>query len=241
MAVATWIGLAWRKQWSEENLFVMGWFLAGAVLSYIPTDFQIHMLNSWQIPMMLLVTKGLYDFIAPAIAQWKFRIQNSEFRIGDRAKRLVVVAFVLAVLPTNVYLWAWRFVDLTRHDYPFYLHRDDVAALDWLRENTSPDNVVLCSLTVGEYVPAVSGNTAFLAHWVQTVDVYDKRDRVARFFDADAPDEERAETLHAFGVDYVLHGPAERTLGDYDPQTSPFLEKVFFSPYTAIYRVKEEF
>jgi hypothetical protein len=231
VAVTTWIGLAWRKQWSEENLFVMGWFLAGAALNYIPTDFQIHMLNSWQIPMMILVTKGLYEFIAPAIAQWKSRI-------GDRAKRWVVVTFLLAVLPTNVYLWAWRFVDLARHDYPFYLHRDDVTALDWLRENTFPDDVVLCSLTVGQYVPTISGNTAFLAHWAQTVDFYDKSDRVTRFFDATASDEERAETLHAFSVDYILRGPAERELGDYDPAATPWLELVFSAPQVDVYRVK---
>jgi hypothetical protein len=238
VAAATWVGLAWRKRWSEENLFVMGWFLAGAVLNYIPTDFQIHMLNSWQIPMMILVTKGLYEFIAPVIAQWKFRIWNLEFGIGDRAKRLIVVAFALAVLPTNVYLWAWRFVDLERHNYPFYLHRDDVAALDWLRENTSPDDVVLCSLTVGQYVPALSGNTAFLAHWAQTVDFYDKRNRVARFFDAAAPDEERAETVRAFGVGYVLRGPAERELGDYDPAIAPWLVLTFSRPQVDVYRVK---
>jgi len=238
-AVATWMGLAWRKrqpgrrQWSEENLFVMGWFLAGAALNYIPTDFQIHMLNSWQIPMMILVTKGLYDFVVPAIMRTRIgRI------CGWEAKRLVVAAFVLAVLPTNVYLWAWRFVDLARHDYPFYLHRDDVAALDWLRERTLPDDIVLSSLTVGQYVPAVSGNTAFLAHWAQTVGFYDKRDRVARFFDAAAADQERAETLRAFGVDYVFHGPAERALGGYDPAATPWLTLVFSAPQVDVYRVE---
>lgn len=240
LAVATWIGLAWRKQWSEENLFVMGWFLAGAMLNYIPTDFQIHMLNSWQIPIMILVTKGLHEFIVPAIARWRFGIRDSGFGIGDRAKRLVGVAFLLAVLPTNVYLWTWRFVDLARHDYPYYLYRDEIAALDWLRENTSPDDVVLSSLTVGQYVPAVSGNTAFLAHWAQTVDFYDKRDRVARFFDAAASDVERAETLHTFGVDYVLYGPAERELGDYDPAVASWLALAFSMPQVDVYRVKDD-
>ena len=45
VAVVAGIGLAWKKRWSEENLFVMGWFLTGGILNYIPTDFQIHMLN----------------------------------------------------------------------------------------------------------------------------------------------------------------------------------------------------
>jgi uncharacterized membrane protein len=100
--------------------------------------------------------------------------------------------------------------------------------------------VVLCSLTVGQYVPAVSGNTAFLAHWAQTVDFYDKRDRVARFFDAATPDVERAETLHAFGVDYVLYGPAEHRLGDYDPASTPWLTLVFSAPQVAVYRVQDD-
>jgi hypothetical protein len=237
LAIVTWIGLAWRKRWSEENLFIMGWFLAGAVLNYIPTDFQIHMLNSWQVPMMLLVTKGVYAFIAPVLAEWKLGIRFPGFRVGDRVKYL---ALVLVVLPTNVYLWTWRFVDLARHDYPFYLHQDDVAALDWLREHTSPEDVVLCSLTVGQYVPGISGNTAFLAHWAQTVDFYDKQDRVARFFSADTLDEERAETLHSFGVDYVLHGPAERKLGDYDPGITPWLALALSTPQTDVYSVKDD-
>lgn len=232
LAVATWIVTAVKKQWSEENLFVMGWFVAGAALNYIPTDFQIHMLNSWQIPMMILVTKGLYDLIAPAII-------NRRPVTGEKVIRWTVVALVLVVLPTNVYLWAWRFVDLARHDYPFYLHRDDVAALNWLQENTSPDDIVLSSLTVGQYVPALSGNTAFLAHWAQTVGFYDKRDRVTRFFDATAPDRERTETLHTYGVDYVLHGPAERELGDYDPVTAPWLALTFSAPQIDVYRVQE--
>jgi hypothetical protein len=232
LAVTAWIGLVWRKQWSEENLFVIGWFLAGAMLNYIPTDFQIHMLNSWQIPIMVLVTKGLYDFVTPAIANWRPTV-------GEKATRWVVVVFAIAVLPTNLYLWAWRFVDLARHDYPFYLHREDAAALDWLRENTSPDDVVLCSLTIGQYVPAVSGNTAFLAHWAQTVDFYDKRNRVARFFDVAAPDEERVETIYNFGVDYVFYGPAERELGDYDPATASWLDLTFSAPKAEVYRVKD--
>jgi len=237
LAVATWIGLAWKKQWAEENLFVMGWFLAGAMLNYIPTDFQIHMLNSWQIPMMVLVTKGLHDFIVPAIAQ-KFATRDIKFANVDRIQRLVGIIFILAVLPTNVYLWTWRFMELARHDYPYYLYRDDVTALGWLQENTSADDIVLSSLTVGQYVPALSGNTAFLAHWAQTVDFYDKQERVMRFFDGTTSEKERAETVQTFGIDYVFHGPAERALGDYDPATNPWLMLEFSTLKVDVYSVK---
>lgn len=232
VAVATWMGLAWRKQWSEENLFVMGWFLTGGMLNYIPTDFQIHMLNSWQIPMMILAAKGLYDFIAPAIADWRCAI-------GEKVSRWVAVVFVTAVLPTNLYLWAWRFVDLARHTYPYYLYRDEIEALNWLDEYADPADVVLSSVTIGQYVPAISGNTSFLAHWAQTVAFYDKTERVERFFDVAVSDAERVDTLQAFDVAYVYYGPSERALGEYDPGESLLFTEVLSSPHVKLYAVQE--
>jgi hypothetical protein len=233
VAVGSWLALARKRQWAEGNLFVMGWFVAGAALNYIPTDFQIHMLNGWQIPMMILVTMGLHDLIAPAIAR-------RPSLGGQKAAQWLAAVFLIAVLPTNLYLWAWRFIDLRRHDYPYYLYRDEIAALEWLRENTAPEDIVLSSLTVGQYVPALSGNTAYLAHWAQTVDFYEKEQRVAAFFDAATPDAERAETIAAFGVDHVFHGPAERALGAFDPAAAPWLALTYSSPKVNVYSIQPD-
>jgi len=63
---------------------------------------------------------------------------------------------------------------------------------------------------------------------------------VMRFFDAETPDEERAETVHTFGVDYVLRGPAERALGDYDPAATPWLKRAFSSPQVVVYAVESD-
>ncbi|NLE45706.1 MAG: hypothetical protein GX620_13370 [Chloroflexi bacterium] len=238
LAAIAWIGMAVRRHWSDERLFVMGWFAAGAVLIYIPTDYQIHMLNSWQIPMVILATGGLYDVIIPAISKIGVGIRGLGLN-RQRVSQLVIVTFLLAVIPTNLYLWVWRFVDLARHDHPYFLYRDEVAALDWLRENTSADDVVLSSITIGQYVPALSANTAFLAHWAQTVDFYDKSERVESFFDTTVSDDARVETLRTFGVAYVFHGPAERALGGYDPGQSSLFREVYSSPAVRLYAVRE--
>jgi uncharacterized membrane protein len=187
----------------------------------------------------MLATVGLYRAIFPALAESRL-LRRLAARTPLRPRSLVAALLVLAVLPTNVYLFAWRFVDLGRHGAPFYLHRDEVAALEWLDANTLPDAVVLSSLTVGQYVPPLAGNTAFLAHWAQTVDFYDKRDRVTRFFDNDIEEADRLETVCTFGVDYVFHGPSERTLGAYRPQDATWLAQAFTTPEVAVYRVERQ-
>ena len=41
-------------------------------------------------------------------------------------------ALLLLVVPTNVYLLLWRVTELARHERPFFLHRDEADALEWL-------------------------------------------------------------------------------------------------------------
>jgi hypothetical protein len=233
VAAVTWSRTVWLRKWDSPMLFVQVWFLVGFLLNYIPTDFQIHMLNSWQVPIAILVTKGLYDFIVPSVARW-------DSRIWGKIQRLIVIGFVFAVLPTNIYLLAWRFVDLNRHDYPYYLYRDEVAAMQWLAEHTSADAVILSSLDAGQYLPALSGRRAFLAHWAQTAGFFDKQERVTQFFDAKIDDAERLATLQTFGVDYVFYGPGERALGQYDLSESPVFSVTFSSPQVTIYHVNPD-
>lgn len=216
---------------ADAELFVGVWFVAGWALTYVPTDFQIHMLNSWQVPIGLLATVGLFRYVRPALEQ--------RWGTGQLAT-LVVPAFIVLILLTNLYLWMWRFVDLNRYRYPYYLYCDEVAAMEWLADHSPPDTIVLSSYDTGRYVPGLSGRRAFLAHWAQTLDFYEKRKRVERFFDAKVDDAERLETLQTFGVDYVLYGPAERALGQYNPGDSPLFSAAFSNPRVTIYRVNTE-
>lgn len=238
VAAFTWTGMVPLRKWDNRMLFVPTWFLVGFLLNYIPTDFQIHMLNSWQVPLGIVVVIGLTEWVSPWLqAHWPWCGRKLVSVSGDR---WLTAIFLLLVIPTNLYLWAWRFVDLNRHDYPYYLYCDEVAAIEWLAEHAPSDAIVLSSLDTGQYVPALSGKRAFLAHWAQTVDFYGKQKQVARFFDAGVDDAERLETLRTFGVDYVLYGPAEQALGQYNPGDSPFFSATFSSPRVTIHRVSTE-
>lgn len=236
VAVLTFDGLVPLQQRGHRELFIKTWFLTSFFVGYLPTNYQVHLTNCWQVPVGILATIGLFSRIIPYLEPKK-GIQMIR-RNQERFHHALSVLFVLAVIPTSVYLLAWRFLDLSRHRYPYFLYRDELNALAWLEENTIPSDVVLSTRTVGQYIPAFSGNKAFLAHWAQTVDLYGKTEMVQRFFDLETDDSYRLNLLDEFNVRYVLYGRVERELGEYDPSISPYLVEVFSSPGTQIFRVE---
>jgi hypothetical protein len=207
----------------ETDLLLLAWVVVGFGLLYIPTDFQIHMLNPYQVPLALLAVRVAFRLAATPGA--------------SRLRRAAPALLLLIAIPVNLYLFSWRFVDLGRHQAPYYLHRDEVAAIQWL-DQQGGDDVVFSTETLGQYVPALAGKRAMLAHWAQTVDYYTKRAQVARFFDPATPAAERAALLQRYRVTYVLAGEAELRAGARAALDTPLLEKVFDTPMALVYRVR---
>lgn len=213
----------WRRR-SDADLLLLSWTVIGFGLLYIPTDFQIHMLNPYQVPLAILAVRTAMRIAAAPGARQQLR-------------RWAPIVLVLVAIPINIYLLSWRFIDLERHNAPYYLHRDEVTALEWLNR-TEDQGVVLSSETLGQYAPALAGKRAVLAHWAQSVDYYTKRSDVARFFDPATPQAERDAMIQRYGVAYVLAGEAELQAGAAHALDAAPLDKVFDAPGAVIYRVR---
>jgi hypothetical protein len=220
---------------SNNDLFVRGWFWISFVLIYLPVDYQIHMLNGWQVPIAILATQGIFAYVVPVLAH-----RSALGKTLVRRLAITTVAIIIAFSAfTNIYLFGWRFYDLNRHDYPYYLYQDEIAALRWLEANAASEVVVLSSLAIGQYIPAETGAHAFLAHWAQTVDYYGKEAAVARFFDVATPEQERRQIVADFGVDYVFWGPMEQAIGNYILSDDANFQVMFTQGNVAIFAPAE--
>ncbi len=227
---------------SRRELFLKTWFVVNLFVVYVPLNYQIHYLNGWQVPIAILATMGFYRRVIPWLRGRSGPGSQGRLALIRRALKseaVLAILLVVAALPTNVYLLAWRFVDLSRHSHPYYLARDEWEALRWLDANAPPGAVVLSSMDIGQYVPSMTGGRAFLAHWAMTADLYRKQDMVQAFFDSQVDDTERAHILQAYNVRYIFWGEAERKLGPLDPDKLPFAERVFSSSQAVVYQVKE--
>jgi hypothetical protein len=233
------IRLPWRER-DDTHLFLMAWFLAHFILVYVPVNFQIHLLSGWQIVIGVMATIGLYTRVLP----WLRRRLS-----GMPPQRVTLIAsgvLLVAILPTNLYILAWRTIDMKAAwaeidervtDNRYFIRTSEYDALQFLETQVSGADVVFASLNTGAFVPTLTGGRSFLGHWTQTLDFQNKRQMVSNFFDTAATDAQREALLAEYSVDYLFYGPDEAALGDYDPSGTPFLTEIYSNDDVTIYAV----
>lgn len=201
------------------QLLIRAWLLVNIVLLYIPADFQIHMLSGIQIPIGILASEALLDRFVPQL-QRRFASEKTDDPSGGMPwflrQNILVALVILLVIPTNLYLYAWRIKNVVVGHDGIYIAQDDMRAMEWLEANTQRTDIVFAPHSVGQYVPGTSGNHVYLGHWAQTVDFAKKRAVVEHFFSPDATDAERRTILEESGVDLLLEpatGNDERATG----------------------------
>ena len=230
------VALARRGPRTDGEWLVSAWAVAGLGLIYLPVVFQIKLLNGWQFPLAILAAKAWHMHAAPRVAA-RLRTVAGPRRSAAAAGALLV----LLVVPTNLYLFAWRLIDLRRQAAPYFLAQDDVAALDWLKEHAAPNDVVLAPEEVGRFVPNYGETRAYLAHWAMTNRYYDRVARVTTFFAPETTDDWRATLMKEEGVTLVLRIDTVPGLtAQYDFDASPRWERVFARPTASIYRLRPD-
>lgn len=212
---------------STDNgeLLIAGWFLVHFALVYLPVSFQIHLLLGWQVPIAVLASTTL-------IRVARHCATKGIGRLGAFA----VAAFLGLCVVTNLYLVLWRVVDLGRHEAPYYLTSNEVAALRWLEQHTSREDVVLGRLEINQHVPVWTDARAFLAHWAGTLRYYDKLDAVDSVLSLDTAPHTRALLLDSASVTYVIVREVDTPREQFTAAASGELTPVFHQGEITVYR-----
>ncbi|MGE3512808.1 MAG: hypothetical protein AB7N65_28425, partial [Vicinamibacterales bacterium] len=177
---------------------ILVWAVVGGLIPFIPTVYQVKLLTGWQFPLALLAARAWIHWTAGDAST------DGSLRRPVLAGPLASAALLVLVIPTNLYLFAWRFVDLGRYDRPFFLQRDELSALDWLARHTRSTDVVLAPLAVGQFVPSYGRTRAYLAHWAMTNRFFERSKGADRFFDPNQDAGIRRRILDDDGVTFVL-------------------------------------
>ncbi len=231
------------KTWKRRRIpaRVIGWLMIVPLLWYAPFTSQRRLIESWQIPLGLCAAVGLVYVVLPAWSRshWVQKLVRHS-RYTKRGLRQVALAGIV-VLAAGTYglLVTEQSMRIFAQLPPAFRDRAELDALTWLDQHTTDEDVVLSSYNTGNFLSTRVGARAFIGHGVQTAFVEEKRQLVAKFYDAATPDEWRRSFLRKWPITFVVVGPLEQKLGAVDFSRADYLTLEYDRAGYQIYRVAE--
>jgi hypothetical protein len=214
------------RSWGLSNPFYRlrlarlagGWVAVMPFLLYAPLSTQRRLVEGFQLPLVILAVWGL------TVALRRFRYW------------LLPVTLSLT-LPTAVLLLVSGLAGTLQPAEPVYHPAAELEMFDWLSAQGAAGQVALSAYDTGNGLPAYTPLIAYIGHGPETVNLAAKAPRVAAFYRAGTGDADRRQLLAEGRVTWVIFGPAERKLGDFDPTAAGFLRREFGTGGYVVYRV----
>jgi hypothetical protein len=190
------------------------------ILAYAPLLLQRRLPEGIWVAMIVLVMI--------AIEHWQVEKKN----------RILVVCGLLCVSTmSTIILWSGGLQAALVPGIPHYIPADQAKAFEFLATNARRNDVVLAAYDTGNALPAWTPQFVMLGHGSETAHFAEIKRDVADFFDAQTTEKVRLRLLSDFYVDYIAWGPAERSLGDWNPRQAEYLEMVYAQGEYAIFKV----
>jgi hypothetical protein len=229
------------RQRDERSMLLVAWVTSTMVLTYLPFNFQRKMVEGLHVPLCILATFGLFEYLLPIAlnSSWLNRFARWRGYKRPGLRRLLLFSVIMATFPSNLYLLAEASAAALLSNPILYYRSEEVEAVDWLKNNTERTDTVLASYKIGRYIPARAGNRVFMGHVIETVEVEYKKQLAEIFFQDSATDDFRRDLLADYGIRYLFYGPTERQMGEFDPSRAPYLSPVYIGSSVAIYRVNQ--
>ncbi len=231
-AVLGW--MAWRKTRNAFQLLILTWAVTSIVLLYVPVQINRRFSNGLHIPLAILATVGIdvcWTWLSVVLRRHRWTRQI----VLAAAGWTIGLGLFLSSLITVARAMYW---EANPAASIYHIRRDEAQAIQWLETGTPPDAVILAHPFIGNIIPAMTGRRVFVGHGHQTIRWPEKIDRLFNWFwKTNTDDTAKHRFLVTNGIMYVLFGPYEDPIGDYDPAQKSYLVPVHTEGKVTVYRV----
>lgn len=202
------------RRWFGQSLtwLVPIWAVANVIILYLPIiAFTGRFLLGLLVPVATMAGFGLETAVLPTIQQHK--IYNTFSRLSPTPDATLRRIFFLFIVPAVliVPLIIARSAAATP-DFPTYIPQTEAAAMQWLSQHVSEEDVVLADYPTGNYLPRLIRGKVFLGQLDFTTDLDGKLTQLNTFWHEDTPVEWRSAFLEEWGIDYIYQGSYERQI-----------------------------
>ncbi len=224
----------WRTR-HRAQLLVMTWAVVSALLLYMPIQINRRMSNGLHIPLAILAAVGidlLWGWLARHLPERRPMLRAGVFAAVGWVMGLGLFFSTVSIVLKSMY---WSANPKTSI---YYISTDQANAIDWLGTHAARNDVILSQSFIGNVIPARTGLRVFAGHGHQTIDWEKKIANVSGWFYKTDDDPAKEMFLGKNGISYVFFSPIEDDLGDYKPETKPYLVRVYQNATTSVYRVR---
>ncbi|TMF89031.1 MAG: hypothetical protein E6I07_05580 [Chloroflexi bacterium] len=215
--------IAWRRR--DEGLALMlVWPPLVIALLYLPNlaNIQRRLLDALYVPIGILAVVGL-------------RALTAGLRRSS-ARRVTAILMTSCCFASAIVLAiALRFASGAFAEA--YIGNDAWQAMQWLSAQHQTGDRALSSPQAGQLLPAWAGVSVYVGHYSETLDYFQKIDRVGAVLRPGVPEATVRAFLAANGITLVYWGPDEAKTG-FHPEDQPYLEPVHRDGAVTIYRVE---
>ncbi|GMQ78020.1 MAG: hypothetical protein BMS9Abin02_0514 [Anaerolineae bacterium] len=224
-----------------STTLLWSWIIAASLLIYAPINPQRRFVQGVQVPLSILGAIGIYQVFLPWLMGTRLfqRVLNRPRYSIEGLERLTVVAIIAILALSNIYVLASMSITAAiQKPYPFFREKDEVAAVEWLRNQDGPRTAVISAYETGNFIGARAGKPVLVGHWAETAFWEDKLDKAMTFYQDETSDRWRIDLLDQYGIGFVWYGTMERLLGDFDPLSADYLFLVYSHGDVNIYGVR---
>lgn len=195
------------KQHQWKAWLVIIWVAIFPLLIYLPINVQRRLVDGAWLALIILALK------------W---VETSPGMIQKWAPRWLSLSFlstIVLLLGAGITVWT--------PDTPLFRSAAEVKAFQFLADHAQVGEVVLASYATSNPLPAWAPLHTMIGHGPESVNGPELTKRVDCFFDTICTDAERIKLLNEFRVHYVIWGPEERALGNWDLSQAAYLQPIY--------------
>lgn len=119
---------------------------------------------------------------------------------------------------------------------PLFRPEPEIQVYNYLAENAPSRTIVLTAQETGNNLPTWTPQRVVLGHGPETTNSDQVEQEIERFFSLSTTDNYRENFIKKFGVNYILWGPLEKELGDWNPAEENYLIEIYNSGNYLIYQ-----
>lgn len=222
-----------NKTAKDREMFLVVWLIVQGALIYFPTNMQRRFILGLQVVINILAILGLIYL------KNIFKIKKI---FSPNQMVILIIGFLIIFCCSNYFILVMNFfpVNFSFNPRPvYYLPVERLEAMQWLKNNTPSDSVILSSYPTSNSIPAFSLRRVYLGHWDFTADAKQKFALLNYFFQKNDTNNNCRDFLLKNNINYIFYSKDDEDLGSFDLSTQSYLKQVYRNSGITIYQVNK--